>query len=338
MSQDYFLNKIYDSVLKGSATKTSELKTLTEAYHIIEEARSRKPALPKVPSVSTSDYINNILTQAVQAGKIKQSEPVGRYDLDEADSKNNLIKVLPEDMPAYTELFTESPPTKTGIPQSKGSGKGELALFWLLSKSYNNVVDSRGEGQPDLTVDGKGVEVKAMPGGMIGLGRFGEQYENRTLLSIVFGLKAILNLSSMATNTVRPPSLDTFNREELVDAFQAVVNLDSIKELRAIAPIYTPIASLYKQIDTLLNKLQLTSGEFKAEEGAAKLLTTILKTKLKDKPGFPGYIANCFRDGNIRVYSVTEEKLDSLNPEIILSNVKADGATLKVKPVALFGK
>lgn len=336
MSQDYFLNKLYDSVLKNSITKASELKILTETYRIIEEARGRKPAQPKAPITSTSDYINNILTQAVQDGKVKQIEPVGKYNLD--NIQDNLMKVSPEDMNAYTILYTEAPPTRTGVPQSKGSGKGELALFWLLGKSYNSVVDSRGEGQPDLTVDGKGVEVKAMPGGMIGLGRFGEQYENRTLLSIVFGLKAILSLSSMATNTVRPPSLDTFNREELVDAFQAVVNLDNIKELRAIAPIYTPIASLYKQIDLLLNKLQLVSGEFKAEEGAAKLLTTILKTKLKDKPGFPGYIANCFRDGNIRVYPVTEEKLDDLSPEIILNNVKADGATLKVKPSALFSK
>jgi hypothetical protein len=334
---DYFLNKIYDSILKNTATKSSEFKTLTEAYNLIEQeqaqqVRQNKPVKPRGPITSTPDYINNILTQAVQSGQLSQVEPQGNY---QNALSSKAFNVDARDIAAYNILYTEAPPTQKGIPQSKGSGKGELALFWLLSKTHD-VADTRGEGQPDLTVNGQGVEVKAYESNEMGLGRFGEQYDNRNLLSIVFGLKAILNLSNTATGGVRPPSLDTFNKEELVDAFQAVINLDNIKELRAISSMYAPIAALYKQLDFLLNKLQLQSGKFEAKEGAAKLLTTILKTKLKDKPGFPGYIANCFRKGDIKIYPVTEEKLDSLSSDIILANVKADGAAIKIKPAALF--
>ena len=40
-------------------------------------------------------------------------------------------------MPAYTELFAKAPPTAAGVDNSKNSGNGELALFWLLNNGKN---------------------------------------------------------------------------------------------------------------------------------------------------------------------------------------------------------
>lgn len=337
---DYLLNKIYESILQNKPFKDKNFKTLAESYNIVYEQETEQQITPVIkknikrerkpsgPINSTPDYINSILSKALADKQITQIPPVGDYKLDN-------FKVLPEDMPAFKILFTESPPTLAGVPQSRGSGKGELALFWLLSKK-NNVQDTRSEGQPDLTVNGEGVEVKAYESNEMGLGRFGEQYDNRTLLSILFGLKAILNLSDTAASPTRPPSLDTFNKEELINAFQAVINLNNIKELKALSSTYPPIAALYKQIDFLLTSLQLQNNDFEAKDGAAKMLITILKTKLKDKPGFPGYIANCFKSGDIKIYPVNEQHLDSLNPDIILNNVKANGAAIIIKPGPLF--
>ena len=341
---DYLLNKIYETLLKKEVQTQNSYKTLAESYKKIYEQETEQqfstPSIvkPKTtrrgkPSAivkTTSEFIDNILAQGIEKGTISQTEPVGDYSLDN-------LKILPEDMPVYKLLFAESPPTQAGIPQSKGSGKGELALFWLLRKK-NNVEDTRGKSNPDLTVNGFGVEVKSVPSKWVNLGRFGSQDENLKLLSILFGLEMVLNISNKVE---RPPSLEDFDKTQLIRAFEAVSRLDKIAELRAMATTYEPIQSLYSQVDFLLKELDLISNKFDINDGAAKLLKKILIDKLRLKPGVdvnkPGYIVNCFIDGNIKLYTITQEKIDKLTPVNILNNVKASSPNLQMQLHNLFG-
>ena len=72
------------------------------------------------------------------------------------------VNVNGEDGNIFKQLYSVAPPKKNSTDDigSKGSGHGEVALYWLLSKN-NDVQDNRKGGAADLLVNGFGVEVKA---------------------------------------------------------------------------------------------------------------------------------------------------------------------------------
>jgi len=332
---DYFLNKIYESILQNKNFKDKNFKTLAESYNAVYEQETEQQITPvneAKKTLTTFDipgFINNILTKALEEGRIKQIKPVGNYSLEN-------LKILPEDMPAYTELFAKAPPTATGVDNSKNSGNGELALFWLLNNGKNTVQDTRGGSKPDLTVNGYGVEVKAISDNWINLGRFGSQNANLKLLSILFGLDMILNITGEKTK--RPPSLEDFDKDQLIKAFESVSVLDKLQELRNLS--FVPIKNLYSQVDYLLRELNLISGKFNATEGAARILLKVLKQKLTIKPGVgpgkPGYIANCDVSGKIDIHIITQEKIDKLSNDQALNNIRAKTPMIQLKLKELF--
>jgi hypothetical protein len=281
----------------------------------------------------------NQLIAKVLLGDFKKTdeipEPVGDYRLG-VD-----FTVHPKDRASYTKLFTVTPPKASRTVEeddigTKGSGNGEIALYWLLSKNYT-VEDTRGSDNPDLRVNGVGLEVKAYDTKAFTLGRFGKQSANRQLLSIAFGLKALLdNFSSAPKTSKRPPSLDTFNKFELIKAFEIIMDFDSNSDLKQIAPKYLPISNIYQQINSVVTGLGLVSGNYTAEEGAAAMLRLFLNTKLEKKPGYPGYIVNVTHNGEAKFYKVDEAHIKSLEPGKILDGIKANGAALIVNPDMLF--
>jgi hypothetical protein len=280
---------------------------------------------------------NQVIAKSIFGDMTKVSEipaPVGDYTV------GTNFTVDPKDKQIYTRLFPVTPPkgeVDTDEVGTKGSGNGEIALYWLLSKKYA-VKDMRGNDNPDLLIDNKiGIEVKAYDSKKIGLGRFGNQGSNRKLLSVVFGLKALLDAFTPGQKpSKRPPSLDTFNKDELIKSFELLLGFENNTELKQIAHKYSPLESIYQQINSVITGLDLPQGQFTAVQGAAAMLKLLLKTKLQKKPGFGGYIANVTPEGNCSFYLVDETKINELKPETILDNVNANGATLIVNPHEIF--
>ena len=335
---DHSLIKIYESMRRGDVISSDPFNSLSNLYEMARKAKV--PTGPKPPAASYDNVIAKALFgDSTLVGQIPN--PAGVYKL------GGHYKVDQQDMKVYSALFPVTPPKAdqdidTAVAGTKGSGNGEIALYWLLKKSYT-VTDNRSAGKPDLSViDGGteiGVEVKAYDTKIIGLGRFGDQRENRGLLSIVFGLKALLAGLSTSAPAKRTPSLDTFNKEELTSAFETLLLFDGNKQLRDAAATgnFVPINEIYKQVDSVVAGLGLQSGNYTAEQGAAKMLLAFLTTKLGEKPGFGGFMANVKGNGEIAYHKIpSKQELEKMPSEIILNNVNANGAALLIRADSLF--
>ena len=357
MSQDYRLAKLYESILRGTGTLTKPL-TLSDLY---EDTKQQTPVSnnptntkkAKKPAPSNVSY-EEVIAHALSVDVNNIPVPVGNYDLTMLENKVSAVNQ--QDLSYFRQLFQVTPPKAgkaLGTDATKGSGNGEVALYWLFNKTYKGTLfDGRGEGEPDLKItDGDpkakakiGIEVKSYGGGMdriIGLGRFGEQHEERRILSVALGLKALVDTINL-TAPSRMPSLDTFNELELTSAFEVVSTFDNNKQLRASQ--FPLIISMYNQIDQVKTFLGLgnTQGIFDiadAKHGAAKMMLAFLKRKLNDKPGFGGYMVDVTGDGKIDGLKIpSAENINMLDPDKVLKNVKADGATLKVNFGKLFNQ
>lgn len=336
---DYRLIKIYESMLRGETSSQQSPTSLSNLYEMARPAMPKEPKPPKEPKL-LKPTPPEVSYNEVIAKYIGNEDPIDNYVIPPG---NKTIKIHnPEDLKKYQTLFPVTPP-KAGKTLddagTKGSGNGEIALYWLLRKTYPSIKDNRDSGKPDLAVNQNGaeigLEVKAYDSKRIGLGRFGDQHENRNVLSIVFGLKALLS-SLNSEQSKRTPSLDTFNKEELTSAFNILSMFDKNEELRGIAQEFLPIKEIYRQIDIVKQKLGL-DVEYTPERGAANMLAAFLMTKLSTKPGYGGYMVNVKHNGEIEYSKVpTEEQIRNIEPAIILNNVNANGAALLIRPDVLF--
>jgi len=246
-------------------------------------------------------------------------------------------KVDSEDMEIYKKLFPVTPPKQgkeIGTAGTKGAGNGEVALYWLLSRSGVNVKDGRGSDAPDLKInDSIGLEVKSYGKRNITLGRFGNDYDTRKKLGYVIGLDVLI---SNLTGDDRAPSIDSFNKKELIRGFSTMSKFSSNKNLREASKEFELIKDIYSKIDSLSNDLGLEQG-FAPREGAASILRQLLSTKAKNKPGDGGYIVDVAEDGKIKYTQVTQSKIDSLDSDTIIKYVSANGSALQIYPDDLFG-
>jgi hypothetical protein len=343
------LQKIYENVLRGTVIHQSK-KSLTSIY---EQVVNTTPTTnPTAPISNPKPTIKVAKLKKVEVPKVNYDQVIARALGDKNRQPNGDYKlgvsgtVDASDMDLYKMLFPITPPkTGEGVDSvgTKGSGNGEIALYWLLSKNYQ-VQDNRDAGKPDLEVyDGRniGVEVKAYDTARMGLGRFGDQRENRALLSIIFGIHALLRegiSTGEGTEKRAAPSIDSFNRHQLTAAFQTIKQLVNNTDLRDLGNNgFNTIKTIYDQIEAVLTALEITSPDFTPEEGAAKMLLLILITKLRDKPGFNNFIINMTKDGKLIYHRIpTEEELKTLKPETILNFVNANAAALIIKPDAIF--
>lgn len=338
MGMDYNLKKAYEQILEGKTSEDKSPKTLKEAYKQIKNLDFVEEAIVDMHNPEVT--YNKVIARVLSNGDVtKIPEPKGNYILGSSFKFSNA-----EDSKIFKQLYPVTPPKSGATAEedligTKGSGNGEIALYWLLSKGYF-IRDGRGSAQPDLYITNNdqtekevGVEIKAYDSNKLGLGRFGNQTENRRLLSIVFGLQALLVAFGETKN--RPPSLDTFNKDELITSFEALRGFYLAEDIKQLATRYEPLRAIYDQIRFVVSSLKL-SDDFTAEQGAAELMKKFLFTKLDKKPGFGGFIANVSTNGVV-YHHVNKERLDSLEPKIILDNVNANGAALLINPQALFG-
>lgn len=324
---DYRLKRMYENMLRGETSQSTH-SSLSNVYEMANVAKASKAPKASMPEISYEQVISKYIGDA---------QPLDSYVI----GKNTRVHNS-EDLKHYKTLFSVTPP-KVGKTLedagSKGSGNGEIALYWLLKKTYPTIKDNRDSGKPDLAASINGVdtglEVKAYDSKKIGLGRFGDQKENRNLLSIVFGIKALLS-GLMSKEFKRPPSLDTFNKEELLNSFEIFAALDKNGDLRNISNNFAPIREIYRQIDLVKTTLQLES-DYTTVQGAANMLLLFLLTKLQVKPGFNGYMVNVNIDGEINYHKIpSEQEIRSIDPNTILNNVNANGAALLINLDALF--
>lgn len=244
----------------------------------------------------------------------------------------------PKDKEIWNKLYPVKPPKvgkEIGTAGTAGSGNGEVALYWLLSKSGYDVEDGRGDQAPDLIVGGKlGIEVKSVGKRNITLGRFGKDYETRKKLGYVLGLDVLI---SNLTGKDRPSSIDSFNKDELVRGFNQLAKFSSNENLRNAAQEFELINDIYTKIDSVTNDLNLEQG-FAPKDGAAAILRQLLYTKAKAKPGFGGYIVDVSPEGTLDYKQITHQKIKALDTETILKYVSANGSALQIYPEELFGK
>ena len=245
------------------------------------------------------------------------------------------FNVASEDMENFNKLYPLAPPKKGETEgQTKGVGNGEIALYYLYQyqKTPINVEDGRGDDQPDLIMNGIGVEVKAMPShsGQIKLGRFGKDRENLYLLSNIFGLFTLTKtFEGEDTPSINPTN---FSATILPTALKAVYDFNKIENLDELVKTYPQVfGQINKNIQTVLRFLKSPKNE---EEAAIATAKRLAKSKLERKPGYTGYLANVLKNGSIKFFKIDEGKLDG---QELLDNLKVTQSTISLNFGNLFG-
>ena len=258
-------------------------------------------------------------------------KPRGKYTLKEGTF---MEQVSSEDKLTFDKLYNVAPPKKGEEEgETKGVGNGEIALYWLYQFSGNDVKVGRSGDDPDLFINGKGVEVKAYKShtGKIGLGRFGTDRENLQLLSIIFGIKA---LSEVLGAKSEGPAINptNFKGTDLIPAFEQVLELERIPDLERLASQYNVFATIKQNIDTLNQNLE---NPTEAKEGAQAMAYKMVESKLKRKPGNGGYLANVLKNGSIKFFKIDLDKVES--SENLLDNFAAKQSAIYLDFGKIFG-
>ncbi len=258
-------------------------------------------------------------------------QPKGTYSL---KGGTFMEQVSPGDMNEFNKLYNTAPP-KVGEEEgeTKGVGNGEVALYWLYKYSGSDVKVGRAGDDPDLFINGKGVEVKAYKShtGKIGLGRFGTDKDNLQLLSIIFGIKS---LSEALGSKEKGPAVNptNFKGTDLIPAFEQVLELERIPDLDRLASQYNVFATIKENIDALNNTL---NNPTEAREGATAMAAKMVESKLSRKPGNENYLANVLKNGSIKFFYIDFEKIES--NENLLDNFAAKQSAIYLDFGKIFG-
>jgi len=284
-----------------------------------EPTTTNKPARIATPKTEYNDVIAKALGQVPgiegEASKYKL-QPTGTE-----------IKITnSHDLEIFKKLYKEAPPKgneQAGSAASKGSGHGEIALYWLLSQAGRNVQDSRGGGNADLLVDNIGVEVKSYSKGkdMVQLGRVGKYTTELLKLNTVFGINALLTTFSGTGRKKLPPNAIHATGPDVVEACKHVLAVYAMKEQMQQYGL-TFFDSMFSKVDEVIAHAKNTEN---ADELAATLLRDVLKAKFIDKPigkdNAGGYMVNVTPSGDIDYTYVTLEAIDAIPTEKIINGV-----------------
>ena len=240
-----------------------------------------------------------------------------------------------EDEEIWKALYPILPLKKDSEIPTAGAGKGEIATYWAFEFNVNkhNVTDSRKGEDPDLTIDGIGCEIKSYETSNITLGKFAGDKENIKLLNKVISILTLF--SKFDAESEVTVNAGNFKARDLIPAFDIMATFEKNKQLRDI-DAFEP---LYDSIDTLYSRLDLAPTA-SPQEGAAKLLKQILKTKLLKKPRMGkdvGYVLNVSENGQGKFYTMNDAVIDALDAERILNGVYVSSSELGMNFKNLFG-
>ena len=299
---------------------------------ILEENGLDETELDEVNNVTYDDVIKNALNKAnklTPSGDIPQVK--GTYDLGGKSVEG-------EDIDIFKILYTIAPPKKNqdiDAAGSKGTGHGEIALYWLFAhQPGHSASGNQGGGKPDLIVDNKGVEVKAYDSKSMGLGRIGSDKDNIDLLNTLFGLHSLVSTIDHKGKDKKASALN-FSKVDIEQAFNTLQDFSNNDDLRKLTANYPLIDTIYNKVDNLLTQLSL-STPFTSEEASASLIKRILLKKLKEKPGFGGYIVNVKDNGILKYTLIDEESIKKINSKTIIDNVSINQGSVIINPENLF--
>lgn len=361
---DYRLKQIYEQMLRNTEPlKTSPTPSLVS---IIEEmakssAKSPKPKndhdLENVEFVPDFEIDDNDVEFEPEGSKKATVTPLSYDDLVSKRLGGNIrprktyligksTKITDvQDLENFKKLFDLSPPTKsdtTGEGTSKGSGKGEMAIYWLLKKKYPSIRDNRSGDLPDLDADGIGLEIKSYPKDKgFKLGKFKAQTENRNILSVVLGIKA---LSEIKGNAKRVAAVDVFNGKEILSAFDLTIKLakafgeldTNVVNMLKDLPLIAQLQNQFNEVGDFLGK---SLAEIEPIEAAGITLKRLIREKCSKKPKFGGYVVNLLSDGTIEYYEANEARINLAENEDAIKYISATSGELAIsKPEYFFIK
>jgi hypothetical protein len=248
------------------------------------------------------------------------------------------------DAEIWKKLFGVKPIAARTGKQTAGSGNGEVSTYWAFQYNKNRkfqVEDRRGADNPDLVINNLGVEIKDYGSKMITLGKFFGDKKSYGLLSNLFGFKSLLEAikkGKFPEESAANPG--TFKSSELVDAARLMLDFYKESKLKEFAEKYQfeVVVNLFKRVEAILSELGL-SGSASPEDIASGMLKVMIKTKLNKKPMLGqdrGYVLNVNVNGLGDFVEVTNEKIDSLDNELILNNIAVASSEMKMNFDALF--
>lgn len=245
---DKFLNQVSYKFPKGYPDMNSPEDVLL-LKRLVEEYTKEEVSLIK----EGSEVYDTTIKKALGVEEIPTSK--NKYEFPGKGGSSFSIQVKADDKDVWDKLYNVAPPKKGEEEgETKGVGNGEIALYWLynFSNSGINVEEGREGDDPDLFFNGVGVEVKAYSShtGKIGLGRFGADKDNLALLSVIFGINALSKAlgGGDVSRTVNPTN---FKGEDLIPAFDQVLELEKIDDLTGLATKYPIFKTLKDNIDTI---------------------------------------------------------------------------------------
>jgi len=239
-----------------------------------------------------------------------------------------------EDEKIWRKLYSILPLKKDSDVPTAGAGKGEIATYWAFEYNVNkhNVTDSRKGEDPDLTIDGYGVEIKSYDTSNITLGKFAGDKANVALLNNVIAILTLFSKFDEESDVTI--NAGNFKGRDILPAFEIMSMFEKNKQLRDI-DAFEP---LYKRIDTLYSRLDLEPSA-SPQEGAGKLLKQILKTKLLKKPRMGkevGYVLNVSENGQGKFYVMDDAGVDAIEASKILDGVYVSSSELGMNFNKLF--
>ena len=242
-------------------------------------------------------------------------------------------KINPVDHSVWFKLFELSPPKKNETEGStKGSGFGELAIYWFLKKTNPSIQDNRYSkiGAADMVIGDVGIEVKAYPIGAtdIKIGKFRsagkeEGKKNNIILNTVLGLNTLMSKISLSESDIKIAKKEgltndagNFRYNTLFTAFEKIDKLHKVIENEPMLQSFNVFEYLKNNIDTVYRYLNVPyTNDIKkfASDNAKQLLWNFTRAKLLDKPGVNGYIVNCDKQGNMEWLYIDKNLLSDIS-------------------------
>ena len=232
------------------------------------------------------------------------------------------IQVKGNDLKHWKDFWELAPPVagKEIGTKSKGTGNGEVALYWLYQHGGApgvNVEGTQGADNPDLEFNGVGVEVKAFGKAhekAKGLGRWSQDKDQLDALGILFGFQKLVSTLEPKASGKLPPDIspNNFKGYQLKTAFEYMDKLLEV-DLETLGEDYSIFLDIKKRLDSLIAKI----GEWDdPEDGARRMAVFFISPKVGRKPGDGGFLTHVREDGDCRFWQFDVEKLKN-HPDLI---------------------
>lgn len=352
---DYKLKNVYLKTLIGDNSEFKKTETLKDLYEAVKRNKIQSPSLPTTnkknfisnSNYATEDYNNVIINKFGKIPKVNGNYIVG--------TGYKQFQIDPKDLQIFQELYPLTPPKAGSTIATKGSGNGEIALYWILGKSHKvednratKTTDSTRTDAPDLKINGnQGIEVKAYKSiNTIKLGKFKDDKKNRNLLSILLGVDVLFSdnpFSKSANQKDRPVTVDVFNPKEIKNAWFVFIKVYNwlMQAQNTFQQSMPFINNFISQMQVLTNELGFKNTQ-QISANSADVLTGLLlkefaKTKLSGKPGWGGYIANV-NPTFFETIHVDENKFNKTDANFFEKNISSGSGEIQISNLTtLFG-